>query len=396
MPLDTLVTLRLGCLALPTIGYSLAIHRILATNWSTLRPCHVVQANYLAALLAVLVHSMFLVTVRNLLDLSGQICSYQALGLFLRVFHNFALALMQADRLLAVQWPFLSLELTVANSLQAVLATITTVLVITVVAVGVDPAFRQCQECHVCLFLRPVNLFAVTVPFFVALALTLLVSARLMLEVHRMATPSPPLHLILPTPSVRASPTSPPRLLLSASVFSTPPLPLLIHPASNTPNPPQPLNIAPIPGPSALRPRNQKANILTVAQISQIQPLEGEPTLPPVEVEPRVRVLPHAETPLNNPSNTAIRLTGQQELNSQESQTTIFLELLKKDIKMNLVTILLLISYLPRQVTLLGQYQPCYLEGDCEELRDAMRWYFLLYVVVMCVHTAAILLIVKS
>ena len=152
MPLATLATL--GALALPSLGYSLVIHRILVTNWSTLRPCHVVQANYLAALLAVLVHSMFLVTVRNLLDLSGQICSYQALGLFLRVFHNFALALMQVDRLLAVQWPFLSWELTVANSLQAVLATITTVLVITVVAVGVDPAFRQCQECFVCHFAK--------------------------------------------------------------------------------------------------------------------------------------------------------------------------------------------------------------------------------------------------
>ena len=116
--------------------------------------------------------------------------------------------------------------------------------------------------------------------------------------------------------------------------------------------------------------------------------------MPPVEVVPRMRVLPHAETPLNNPSNTANQLTGQQELNSQESQTTIFLELLKKNIKMNLVTILLLISFLPRQVTLLGQYQPCYLEGECEALKASMRLYLLLLVFVRCVHTATILLIV--
>ena len=111
-----------------------------------------------------------------------------------------------------------------------------------------------------------------------------------------------------------------------------------------------------------------------------------------------MRVLPHAETRLNNPSNTAIRLTasdtGQQELNSQESQTTIFLELLKKDIKMNLLTISLLISFLPQQVNLLGQYQPCYLGGECETLKATMRLYFLLFVFVRCVHTAAILLIV--
>ena len=110
MPLAALVTV--GCLALPTIGYSLAIHRILSSNWSALRPCHVIQANYFAAVLAVLVHTMFLVTERNLIDLGDQICSHHALGLFLRVFHNFAVVLLQVDRLLAVQWPFLSWELT--------------------------------------------------------------------------------------------------------------------------------------------------------------------------------------------------------------------------------------------------------------------------------------------
>ena len=115
----------------------------------------------------------------------------------------------------------------------------------------------------------------------------------------------------------------------------------------------------------------------------QVNPAEEEPTmlstvnvqtrgrrLPPVEVEQRMRVQPSFETPMHNETNAA--------LNSQESQLTNILELLRKDIKMNLVTIMLLISFLPRQVALLGQYQPCYLEGCCDQLRDSMRWYFLL------------------
>ena len=134
----------------------------------------------------------------------------------------------------------------------------------------------------------------------------------------------------------------------------------------------------------------------------KVHPVEIEPALswlsatsrngkPPVEVEPIMRELPNAGTPLNNQNNTAIQHTGQQVLNSQESLETNILELLKKDIRMNMVTILLLISNLPRQVTLLGHYQSCYLEGQCDSLQATMRLYFLLLVVVRSVHAAAVL-----
>ena len=149
------------------------------------------------------------------------------------------------------------------NSLQAVLATIATVLVITTVAVGVDPLFLQCQECHVCLHVRPVSLFAVTMPFFLALALTLLVSARLMLEVHRIATPSPPLLLVQLAPT----PTPPPLLQLSASVSPTSRLPFQLHLAENTLTPPQPLSIASPPGQSTLGPRSQTVIVTHMSQV---------------------------------------------------------------------------------------------------------------------------------
>ena len=114
-----------------------------------------------------------------------------------------ALVLMQLERYLAVRRPFLSEEITVRHTGHAIAVSLLITLALIVIAVVMDRAFLI----NLNNFINPVNIYMVSYPKILAIILTLMVSAVLTNEVHRLDAvhpqsqpqphPQPQPHLIM-------------------------------------------------------------------------------------------------------------------------------------------------------------------------------------------------------
>ena len=126
------------CMACAAIGYTWIIFNVLSINWSDLKPCHVLQANYLSTTVIALVWGITMVLSKEYSNqhmyevLSEHDFSVlHAVGLAVKLHHLQALVLLQLERFLAVRKPFLSEQVTVRHTGHAIAVSFTVTLALT-------------------------------------------------------------------------------------------------------------------------------------------------------------------------------------------------------------------------------------------------------------------------
>ena len=160
------------------------------------------QANYLCTTVLALVWSISMILSKEhhnrhisevLPDL--HFCVLHTVGLSVKLHHLQALVLLQLERFLDVRKPFLSQQITVRHTGHAIAVSFLSTLALTAVAVVMDRALLI----NLNNFINPVNIYMVSYPKLLAIILTLLVSAVLTNEVHRLnaVNPQPQPHIFM-------------------------------------------------------------------------------------------------------------------------------------------------------------------------------------------------------
>ena len=177
------------CMACAAIGYSWVVYKELSGNWYILRPGHMLQASYLCTTVLALVWSISMVLSqehhnRHISEVLPDLhfCVLHTVGLSVKLHHLQALVLLQLERFLDVRKPFLSEQVTVRHTGHAMAVSLLITLALTAVAVVMDRA----SLINLNNFINPVNIYMVSYPKVLAIILTLMVSAVLTNEVHRL------------------------------------------------------------------------------------------------------------------------------------------------------------------------------------------------------------------
>ena len=321
------------CIACVAIGYSWVIYKVLSRNWYDLKPCHVLQANYLFATVLILVFVITVVLSKEHLNQHLSVLHLLHVSLSMKLYLLQALVLLQLERYLAVRRPFLSEEITVQHTGRAIAVSLFISLALTAIAVVMD---WQAS------FINPVSIYMVSYPKLLAILLTLMVSAALTKEVHRLNAVHPQLQL-QPQPQL---------FQMARPEFQAPQSELEPQQPPLQPPPPE-----------------------TQLPTTQNQPNEWPPSQNPQSQQYSTSQQPLSHhPPINHPTSCLPGLNG-----------------LKRDIKMNLLTLMLLFGNLPRHLLFIF----IYLTTSEEEEVDSFRTFVLItrFVNILTIFVHCILIV---
>ena len=344
-------------------NFAIAI-RILQTNWKNYRPVHIYQVNYFTAF-ALADFSGLILVVSKVKDDPGQFCPSHVLNYLFVISKEIDIAVLQLDRLIAVSKPyFYKANVDINLSLKVVGLFKLLSIIITVVGSIIDPIFLYCPSCGRCNYVSSIYVYTVSYPALSAFLLTLAVSIYVSIMMNKCNAVQPT--VVLP---------------VAGQEINVIPLRENLEDSSEENNPtrismerPRMINLGEIPSTSA---------IPIEVVCNQTDVVEGN------EAINVVKMLTEIE---NKKSKDASDRNDQSiPKNESNAQTEARKAMLKKTLKMNLLTLSLLFTVVPRSILNI-MFEDCnHLSGECDQYFHVMLVFSFLELCVGFLHPIVVI-----
>ena len=170
---------------------SAIVVKIVKASWKQFRPLNVYQLNYFSGFIIITIIGMILVLSDNKSSV-GQICPVFTISYFLNISNTFDIVILQLDRLMAVRKPLLyKTEVDAKMAVKVVAFSKIFSLGITIIGSINDPVFIRCPECERHIYVHSVNVYTVAYPSLAAFILTMSVSVYVSILANRFNTIQP-------------------------------------------------------------------------------------------------------------------------------------------------------------------------------------------------------------
>jgi hypothetical protein len=342
------------------ISNAAIVGRILKQNWKELRPFHVYQMNYFSGI--------SLVSLVGLLVLAGDKISYRGfcpailLSYFFSINNIYDIVILQLDRLTAVGKPlYYRSRVHAALALKIVISAKVFTVIITSIASIIDPVFLHCPVCSRCIYVHSINVYTVAYPSLAAILLTLIVSIFVSIKANRLNSIQPlvvmPLSKNVENENPKRTPT-----IWTTSDFSKP-------------STSRQVDIEYFEKDESFDEETVEVKSEEAINIaSMIHQLDQK--ISPKRIQP-------------TPSNDRPQTTRNSQVIQLEKA------MMKKTLKMNLLTLALLFIVVPIQVLTIA-YENCdNSKGECENYFSSMIVISVLQLVIGCLHPIVVIIILE-
>ena len=327
------------------------VWRILKKNWKELRPIHVYQINYFTGL-SLVSFSGLMVILGDPLSYRG-ICPGTLLSYFFSINYIYDIFILQLDRLTAVRKPFFYKNRVHAGlSVKVVVCFKVISVFITAVATFIDPVFLHCPVCNRCIYVHSINVYTVAYPSFAAIILTIGVSIYVSIKTYKLNSIQP----IVSMPKSNMN---------KQKVWTTP----------------ESQNAV------TIRPRRRFSSPTEESR-------EGtyEEEIEEINIINMIKQLDQKTHPANKK-----QIIHNDEVQNLRKAAVIQTErtMMKKTLKMNLLTLALLFIVVPIQILTIV-YENCdESKGECDNYFSSMIVISLLQLIIGCLHPIIVIIILE-
>ena len=313
-----------------SISNVVIIFHIGKKNWKDLQPIHYHQVNYFL--------NIFLVSLFGLLVLPGDKLSVRGFcpvilgSYFLSIDNVYSIIILQIDRYIAVRFPYLyKSKVDVSVTIKTIIAAKIFSLLNVLISTIVDPVFLLCPLCSRCIYVHSVNIYTVSYPSLAAIVLTIFVSIYVSIKANALNDIQPMIGRPLPL-SVLTNDTLVPSTSTSQDINEN---------RTNSP-------------------ANNENNFDSFEQLN---------------VTNMIKQLDQVDHRVSSP----------QVLQSEK-------KMMKNTLKMNLLTLALLLIVIPIQVlTIL--YKDCdIVKGECDKYFSSMVIISIVQLIIGCVHPIVVII----
>ena len=370
-------------LATCVVSNAAIVVRIVKANWKQFRPLNVYQINYFTGLALVTLTGMILVLSKNN-DSVDKICPTLIFSYFLNINNTFDIVILQLDRLLAVSKPLLyktEVDATLAVTVVALSKLFS--LGITIIGSIIDPVFIFCPACERCIYVHSVNVYTVAYPSLGAFILTMVVSVYVSIMANSLNSIQPMVNLPLQSQSQRINviPLRNERLTLTFDGW-------LGNQSIQ--------NHAEVSGENSTRKNTGKASNpghqfqFPTGSMGRKMRRNAEP-LDEMNITNLVRQI--EQTEVEESRSLKIETSPSNSTNENCSAHRL---MLKKTLKMNLLTLALLFTLLPIQILTII-YENCNdAQGECDTYFNSMLVISVLQICVGFLHPLVVLIILEQ
>ena len=349
--------------------------RLINSNWKQFKPLNVYQINYFSGLTLVTLTGMILVLSSKNEESVGKICPALILSYFLNINYIYDIVILQLDRLLAVNKPLrYKSKVDAAIAVRVVAFSKLFSFSIAIISSIIDPVFIYCPACEFCIYVHSVNVYTVAYPSLGAFILTVAVSVYVSIIANRLNSIQP--MVIIPLQGQRIN---------------------VIHLRDNgsTPMPEDHSTIASETSEGSL----QNQNILNHTEIfgeSSMDKCRNAKTLDEMSITNLARQIEQRKTEGRDSRNLKKETSPSSLTNENNTNTGGYRKMLKRTLKMNLLTLSLLFILLPIQILTI-KYENCNdLQGGCDTYFRSMLVISVLQICVGFLHPLVVLIILEQ